>query len=77
MEEDSSPSATWKGSEITHQTKQQHGSKMDRWRRCREGLKGESRHAGGKGEKDPSNHSSGVLVINAEKSMHHAITRCE
>lgn len=30
MEEDSSPSDTWKGSEITHQTMQPHGYKMDR-----------------------------------------------
>lgn len=41
MEEDSSPSDTWKGSEITHQTMQPHGSKMDCWGREREGLKGE------------------------------------
>lgn len=40
MEEDSSPSDTWKGSEITHQTMQPHGSKMDRWGREREGLGG-------------------------------------
>lgn len=33
MEEDSSPSDTWKGSEITHQTMQPRGSKMDRWER--------------------------------------------
>lgn len=40
MEEDSSPSNTWKGSEIIHQTMQPHGSKMDRWGRKREGLMG-------------------------------------
>lgn len=40
MEEDSSPSNTWKGSEITHQTMQLHGSKMDHWGRKREGLIG-------------------------------------
>lgn len=40
MEEDSSPSDTWKGSEITHQTMQPHGSKMDHWGREREGLRG-------------------------------------
>lgn len=68
MEEDSSPSATWNGSEITHQTMQQHNSKMDHWRRWREGLKEERRHAGEKKrETDPKNHSTGVLVFNAEK----------
>lgn len=33
MEEDSSPSDTWKDSEITHQAMQPRGSKMDRWGR--------------------------------------------
>lgn len=33
MEQDSSPSDTWKGREITYQTTQPHGSKMDRWGR--------------------------------------------
>lgn len=28
-----------------------------------------------KGEMDPNHHSTGVLVFNAEKHMHHAITR--
>lgn len=38
--EDSSPSDTWKASEIIHQTIQPHGSKMDRWGREKEGLIG-------------------------------------
>lgn len=30
---------------------------------------------GKKRETDPNNHSSGALVFNAEKHMHHVITR--